>query len=290
MALGLLLRVSWMYLLFDCSAGSPVLRGYRYPSNGDPRKQDEVFNPETFDRSAWQALNNQPIDPVYTSDKSSVTQLPDSVASPENLPDTKGSGLIDGLLNGHLRDWSLANPEKLLVFPLNRKYHQNNPATPQPGPIQTQDQYKDAKQPSNTAGRSSQADYMSTGSSTSPPKKVSSPSNPANVGAWPVYPSGMGRPFNWFSGVDPDLSKESYQAQKPVVDPQKAVVTQRVSEPIRPHHPPPSYIVQSRNGYQRTSYLHSNSRYSPDVPRPMPASSTGSGSKLKAAPDGVKNF
>ncbi|KAK9535051.1 hypothetical protein VZT92_007457 [Zoarces viviparus] len=128
---------------------------------------------------------------------------------------------------------------------------------------------------------------MSTGSSTSPPKKVSSPSNPVNVGARSVYPSGMGRPFYWFSGVDPDRSKENYPAQKPVVGPQKAVVTQRVSEPIRPHHPPPpSYIVQSRNGYQRTSYLHSNSRYSPDVPRPMPASSTG----LKAAPEEAKNF
>lgn len=84
-------------------------------------------------------------------------------------------------------------------------------------------------------------------------------------------------------------------APKPVISQEE--VSQRVSEPI-PHPPPPppppppsSYIIQTRNGYQRLRYLHTKSSYSPEFPPPMPMRSLGvkRPATYPAAPKSVKN-
>lgn len=76
-----------------------------------------------------------------------------------------------------------------------------------------------------------------------------------------AYPSGMENPSFGPTGY--------YQKFSQV--PQK-VVSWRVSDPVFPPAPPPSYITQSRNGYQRMRYNRTHTKYSPDPYAPMPMS------------------
>ncbi|XP_040918032.1 DNA-directed RNA polymerase II subunit RPB1-like [Toxotes jaculatrix] len=140
--------------------------------------------------------------------------------------------------------------------------------------------------------------YPSENTEPSPSYDPSFPSSPTNVESQPVYASAKGRSFS--GGENLDFGQTSYQprkktpswvAQKPVADTQ-AVVSQRVSEPIPPPPPPSSYIIQSRNGYQRGRYLLAKSSYLPEFPPPMPVSSTGikrPATSQPASPKGVKD-
>lgn len=76
-----------------------------------------------------------------------------------------------------------------------------------------------------------------------------------------AYPSGM---------EDPSFGPTGYY-QKFSQVPQKAVFW-RVSDPLVPPAPPPSYIAQSRNGYQRMRYSRTHTKYSPDPYASMPMS------------------
>ncbi|XP_044036853.1 uncharacterized protein LOC122868701 [Siniperca chuatsi] len=143
MALGLLLLVSWIsFLLFDDSTGLPAIKGFRYQSQIDSRNliddgEDEVFTSPTL--SNRRASNNQPTGPVYTSyNKPLVAQQPDLVPSRQNLPDSASVPEVEKLVNGEPRDWGLGNLDKPLSFPLNFNYQPNDPAKPQPGPVQPQ--------------------------------------------------------------------------------------------------------------------------------------------------------
>ncbi|XP_054462914.1 translation initiation factor IF-2-like [Anoplopoma fimbria] len=150
-------------------------------------------------------------------------------------------------------------------------------------------------EPSNAAGQYGQADYMSEGSSTSSTQQGSFPSYPTYVGAQPAYPSVVLSPSYGFSGGEnPNFSQLGYQPRDEIpslpqtyVSPQNVQVAQRVSEPILPP-PPPSYIVQSRNGYQRARYLFNKSRYSPEVGSPLSVHSKGAKGN-PGAPKGAKN-
>ncbi|XP_037647350.1 leucine-rich repeat extensin-like protein 5 [Sebastes umbrosus] len=144
MALGLILRVSWIsFLLFDRSAGIPTERGYGYPYKEDSHNigddgEDEALTSPTFDESDWQASNNQPTGPVYTSyNKPAVAQWPGSVTSQHNPPYTASAREVEKLTNGAARDWGWDNPEQLLLFPLNPNYQPSDPAEPQPGQPQS---------------------------------------------------------------------------------------------------------------------------------------------------------
>lgn len=153
---------------------------------------------------------------------------------------------------------------------------------------------------SNTAGWYGQATDESQESSTryaSTLEKPSAPWYPTNAGAQPVYPSRTesssgGVNFNFGqAGYQPRDDKVSWRPQK-TYNTQKVAVSQRVSEPILPPAPPPSYIIQSRNGYQRGRYILKNTRYSPEFDAPMPVSSKGvkgPAPSRPAAPNGVKS-
>ncbi|XP_049924594.1 uncharacterized protein LOC126405092 [Epinephelus moara] len=140
MALGLLLRVSWMcFLLFDGSTGLPTLKGYGYPYKNDPHNIGDDANDEalTSDLSNWQPSNNQPSFPVHTSfSKPSDAQWPGSASAQQNLPNRPSAPEVERLTNGGTRDWGMENPEKPLVFPLSPNYQLSDPAKPQPGPVQ----------------------------------------------------------------------------------------------------------------------------------------------------------
>lgn len=106
---------------------------------------------------------------------------------------------------------------------------------------------------------------------------------PSNAAAQPVYQSRERFPgamdVNFVqTGYQPYES--SWQPQKPF-NSQKVEDAQRVSEPVFPPAPPPSYIIQSRNGYQRAKYILKNSRYLPHLTAPMNARSKG----IKGQPD-----
>ncbi|KAM7372029.1 hypothetical protein PAMP_009226 [Pampus punctatissimus] len=111
-------------------------------------------------------------------------------------------------------------------------------------------------------------------------------SYPPNVGTHSAYPSEM---------VTLDSSQPYYQPlyegsywlkQEPVLSTQEA----EVSGPILPLSS--SYIIQSRNGYQRGRYRVSKSRYTPEFRFPITFSPKGVKSTAPsrpAAPKGVKN-
>lgn len=123
----------------------------------------------------------------------------------------------------------------------------------------------------NNAGGSSQASYVSKGSSTEYSSEPSLPSYPANAGGPHVLPPGKG------SSVFGQTSYQPHNEKTPALGPQKTVIhTQRVREPSRPPPPPPppsTYIIQSRNGYKRARKLLNKSRYSKEFFLPMPVSS-----------------
>lgn len=76
-----------------------------------------------------------------------------------------------------------------------------------------------------------------------------------------AYPSWM---------EDPSFGPTGYY-QKFMQVPQKAV-SSIVSDPVVPPAPPPSYITQATNGYQRMRYSRTHTKYSPDPYAPMPMS------------------
>ncbi|XP_067472540.1 uncharacterized protein [Thunnus thynnus] len=123
------------------------------------------------------------------------------------------------------------------------------------------------------------------------------PSYPSNVGAQPAYPSEMADPSASFPrGENLDFSRTHYQPrdisswlpQEPV-NTQEVEVSQGLSEPIPPP-PPSSYIMQSRNGYQRGRYLLTESKYSPEFPIAVNSKGVKSTAHSQpAATKGVKN-
>ncbi|XP_054462916.1 uncharacterized protein LOC129098002 [Anoplopoma fimbria] len=253
MALGLILRVSWIcFLLFDGSAGLPF-KGYGYRVKNDLRNlgddgEDEALLSSLSAQSNWQAYGGQDVAATLTGP-----------GSPNQNLNSGSSG--SGYYNPHLVY------EDVFQYP----------------------------EPSNAAGQYGQADYMSEGSSTSSTQQGSFPSYPTYVGAQPAYPSVVLSPSYGFSGGEnPNFSQLGYQPRDEIpslpqtyVSPQNVQVAQRVSEPILPP-PPPSYIVQSRNGYQRARYLFNKSRYSPEVGLPLSVHSKGAKGN-PAAPKGAKN-
>lgn len=74
------------------------------------------------------------------------------------------------------------------------------------------------------------------------------------------------------SGMENQSSGPTGYYQRFFQVPQKAV-SWGVSDPvIPPAPPPPSYITQSRNGYERMRYSHTHTKYSPDPYAPTPMS------------------
>lgn len=142
---------------------------------------------------------------------------------------------------------------------------------------------------SNTAGGYDQANSVSKRSSTGFPSMLNYPSSssyPADTRAKPVYPSSRGSFTNF--------GQTAYQPQNGVfLRPQKPAKTQKVQAPQRLRGPiiplpPPSYIIQSRNAYQRAKYLLSHTKYVPEYPQPMAVSSKGAKGQ-PAAPKAAKN-
>lgn len=118
-----------------------------------------------------------------------------------------------------------------------------------------------------------------------------------NAGARPIYPARMedflgGMNFNFGpAGYRPRDDGASLQPQK-AAKTEKVEVSQRVSEPVFPPAPPPSYIIQSRNSYQRGWRRLANSKYTPEFNAAVPMSSNGakgSATSPPAAPKGVAN-
>ncbi len=113
--------------------------GYGYPSISDSRNlgddgEDEVLTSQTYDQSNWQASNNQPAGPVYTSyDIPAATPEPDWTPSHQNLLHAPSGPAAERLINGVSRDWGLEKLDKPITFPLP-----SAPAKPQPGPVQPQ--------------------------------------------------------------------------------------------------------------------------------------------------------
>ncbi|XP_073351469.1 uncharacterized protein [Pagrus major] len=335
MALGLLLRVSWIcFLLFDGGAGSPAIKGYGYPSVSDTHNIGDDGEDEglSYDQSSWAAPNYQPTGPVYTSyNKPAAAQQPAWAPSQQN-------GAAERIVNGSPRDWGLENIDKPLVFPLP-----SNPAKPQTGPVQPQTSFSDGMPATQSAADStyyaSPTAYYAPASTSQAAKAPSFEPVDAGYGvvdfntdssaaganiyhltyedvfqypsenvapqgygtvsnaaggydrAQPVYPSSLGS-FNNFgqTGYQPQ-NEVPLRPQKPA-NTQKVATPQRVSEPIFPPAPPPSYIIQSRNAYKQARYLLSHTKYSPEYPQPVAASSKGAkgpAPSQPAAPKGVKN-
>lgn len=127
-------------------------------------------------------------------------------------------------------------------------------------------------------------------------EEPSSHSYPTNVGAQPILPSGTGSfpgrvNLNFRQTDYQPHSATSWHPQNPVnLNTQKVEVSQRVSEPVLPL--PSSYIVQSRNSYQRDRYSSTHLKYSPEAQPPMPISSKGvkgPAPSQPAASKGAKN-
>lgn len=121
---------------------------------------------------------------------------------------------------------------------------------------------------SNTAGDYGQAkpdSQVSSSNNASPPKKPASPWHPLKTGAQSFNPSRMNFPGGNAQAryQQPDDGRVSWQLQNP------AELPQQMREPILPPAPPPKYIIQSRNGYQRLSYIYTNSRYTPEYAAPV---------------------
>lgn len=142
---------------------------------------------------------------------------------------------------------------------------------------------------SNTAGGYDQANSMRKGSSTGIPSIMNYPSSssyPADARAQPVYPSSRGSFTNFGQTAFQPQNGVFLRPQKPAKT-QKFQAPQRSREPIIPL-PPPSYIIQSRNAYQRAKYLLSHTKYTPEYPQPMAVSSKGAKGQ-PAAPKVAKN-
>ncbi|CAB1457054.1 unnamed protein product [Pleuronectes platessa] len=248
----------------------------------------------------WQPSGGQPSAAAYTSYNSpSALWKPISVATQQTVPSAPAA---ESFVNSESRDWSLNNPNSPLMFPLS--YKPSNPAGPQPGPntdSSTQGggsqyvphlvyeevfQYPSGNEKqspsdgvSNTAGGPSQAGYMSTGSSSEYSSEPSYQRYPSNAGAQQVSSSATG------SSAPAQMS---YQQQNPVASPKEEAPV-RVSEPILPRPPPPpSYIIQYKNGFVRVSYLLNKSRYSPGL-APPPAVRPAPARRQAPAPVGVRN-
>lgn len=107
---------------------------------------------------------------------------------------------------------------------------------------------------------------------------------PSNTAAQPVYQSRESFPgatdVNFVQTGYQPYDEFSWHPQKPF-NSQKVEVAQRVSEPVFPPAPPPSYIIQSKNGYQRAKYILKNSRYLPHLTAPIDARSKD----IKGQPD-----
>ncbi|KAL6102888.1 uncharacterized protein ACO6RY_02409 [Pungitius sinensis] len=277
MAPRLILRISLICIwLFGCSAVSPANRVPALHNFGD---DDETLFSEFVAPSNWRTSRDKP--PVLVpTNRPSAAYRPVPFPSPKNLPDAPRSAETVMLVNGRPRDWSRENPDTSLLFPLSPNFQKSDPGKPQPGRV--------VQYPSENTGPSWHAapltdepqddDYdndVSKGSSPSPtPQRGPLASNPALGAVETIYPVALGRPSAGLSGGErPGFSPTPDLPQKPVA------VTQAASEPL----PPPSsnsprVIVQSRNGYERASYLQSKSRYSPQV---HPVSSTHVGGRTQ---------
>ncbi|XP_029913793.1 uncharacterized protein LOC115363655 [Myripristis murdjan] len=87
-------------------------------------------------------------------------------------------------------------------------------------------------------------------------------------------------------GYQPDYGQTNpwpQQPQEPAPSTQEVDIAQHVSEPIFPP-PQSSYIIQSRDGYERNKILYTKTSYSPELP--TPARSQG---VVRPAPKHVKN-
>ncbi|XP_040047735.2 uncharacterized protein LOC120828297 [Gasterosteus aculeatus] len=263
MAPGLILRISLICVfLFGCSAVSPTNKVPALHNYGD---DDEAMFSEFVDQSNWQT-NNKPAAPVSTN-RPSVTYGPVPFQSLKKQPNAPRSAEMVRLHNGRPRDWSRENPDASLLFPLSPNSQKSDPGKPQPGRV--------IKYPSEGTLPSSHAatptgndEDLSKGSSPSPtPQKGSFAGNPYYGPVGTIYPVSLGSPSVGLSGgkrgPSPGFSPPRNRPPKPVP------ATQTASEqpPPPPTSPPvsPRIIVQSRNGYQRASYLQSKSRYSPQV-------------------------
>ncbi|KAM3598979.1 uncharacterized protein V6R79_025040 [Siganus canaliculatus] len=93
------------------------------------------------------------------------------------------------------------------------------------------------------------------------------------------------------SNYYPGFAVPSWRPLQPV-KPQTPEVSSYVSEQIFPPAPPPSYITQSRRGYQRSRYQLSKSKYLPDFYAQMPAGPVdvnSPASSQPADPKGLQN-
>ncbi|XP_019957425.1 uncharacterized protein [Paralichthys olivaceus] len=303
MALGCFLWVSGIcFLLFGGSLGLPAIKGYGYPYISDSRNIGDDAEDEALMSHDWQASNGQPSATAYASNnKLSAARQPASVATRQTVPSAPAA---ERIVNSESRDWGQRDANVPMVFPLSRNYKPSDPARPQPGPSTGSNtlgggsrkvpslvfedvfQYSAenaAQSPSdggvsNTAGGGGQAGYVGSFEYSSEP---SFQNYPANAGGQWVATS---------ANESPSSGKTSYQTNDESQDSPEEEVSLIVSEPILPPPPPPSsYIIQSRNGYQRVRYLFNKSRYSPVFAPPLPVRPMAPERRKPAAPVGVKN-
>lgn len=213
----------------------------------------------------------------------STSQAANSPSAESWQPDSSGYSMVD--LN---TDSSAAGNTNHLVYEDVFHYPSKSAEPPQSyGSI------------SNAAGGSGQSNLESQESSTRGASAFgthSFPRYPTNAGAWLVSPARM---ESFHRGVNFNFGHTGYRPHDGVsLHPQKAAktqkveVSQRVHDPIFPPAPPPSYIVQSRNGYQQGRHVLSHTRYSPEFNAPMPINSKGGegpAPSRPAAPKGVKD-
>ncbi|XP_018526359.1 uncharacterized protein LOC108879547 [Lates calcarifer] len=272
MAFGCVLWVSWIcFLLFDGSDGLPAIKGYGYPYTSDLRNlgddgEDEVLTSPTSERPVngdlrdWGLENPAKPQPGLIKPQSTSLDVA-SLNSMDTSPSTSGAGHYAQAISSYKP--ASSSQSQAANSPGSSAHGGDSHNIPRLVFEQVFQYPSENKDPapssndgaSNTAGDYSLAHGMSEGSSSENASESSFPSYPANAGAQPVFTSGersssslnFGQTSYW-----PHNDKTtSWLPQEPVST--QKVVSPWVSKPLLPPTPPPSYIIQSRNGYQRDS-------------------------------------
>lgn len=254
-----------------------------FPLSGQATPQlSPVQAQPTFLGVASASADGSSYDSPTVYDAPSSSQAAESPGIESWQPDNGGYGVVD--VN---TDSSSAGNNNHLVYEEVFRY---------PNGAEPSQSYDGISNAAGGYGQAGQGRQEASTRDVSAFKKHLFPWLPSNAGAQLIYPARMedflGRlNFNFrHAGYQPRDDGTSLQPQK-AAKTEKVEVSQRMSEPVFPPAPP-SYIIQSRNGYQRGWHRLANSKYTPEFNAAVPMSSNGakgSATSPPAAPKGVKN-
>ena len=237
--------------------------------------------------SDWQASNEQQSGAAYTSyNNPSGAWQP--VAAQQTVP---AAPAVERFVDSGSRDWNLRNSNAPLNFPLSHN-KPSNPPMPQPGPNTGSSTHGGGSQNVPPLVYEEVFQYPKENAAQSQSYGgVSNTAGGAGQAFYPGYPYNAGAQQVASPATGSSSAQMSYQLQNPVGSLKENVFV-RVSDSILPPPPPPpppsSYIVQSRDAYQRVGFLLNKSRYSPGVAPPL-AVRSGPARRQPAAPVGVKS-